>query len=170
MSVVTVKSGAITNRDATPRVKNNPILDGGMLRESVGKVEITTGDTSTSTYILCQIPSNCRVSQILLYSDDCGSNTLADFGIYQTTENGGAVVDQDLFASSVSLKDGALNGSDITHEAAQSGTSDIDGVEKFLWQELGLTSDPKRMYDVVATLVVTADVGGTLMVKVRYVV
>lgn len=170
MSVVETKSGAITNRDATPAVKNPPYLEGGMLRESVATVEIATGDTSTSIYRMVQVPSNARISRILLYSDDCGTATVIDVGVYQTTANGGAVVDQDYFASSVDIHSGALNASDITHEAAVTSTSDINGVEKMLWQGLALSADPNIMYDICATLTVTADVGGTLTLKVLYVV
>lgn len=172
MAIVTTKAGAITNRDATPQVKNNAILEAGLLRECVGTVEVATGDSSASKYVMATVPSNCRISTILLFSDDMGTSTLADFGIYRTTADGGAVVNSSLFATAVSLKDGALNASDITHEAAVSATSDINGVEKFLWQEAGLSTDPNVMYDIVATLVppTLADVGGTLTLKVRYVV
>lgn len=166
MAVVTVKSGAITNRDATPRVKSNANLEGGMLRESVGTVEITSGDSSASKYILCQVPSNARMSQLLLYSDDIGTATIADFGLWRTTDDGGAVVDADFFGSAVSLKDGAVNGTDIVHESA---VFDPDDIEKMLWQALGLSADPKISYDIVAQLTAAADATGTLTLKARYV-
>lgn len=170
MAVVTVKAGAITNRDASPRVDNNPIIDKGLLREICGTVEITAADTSTSVYLFGQLPSNCRVSQILLFSDDCGSVTTADFGLYDTTANGSAAVSSALFATAVDIHSGALNAVDITHEAGVTGTSNIDAVEKFLWQELGLSSDPNKFYDIAMTLAATADIGGTVTLKVRYVV
>lgn len=166
MAVVTTKSGAITNRDATPRELNDNFLEGGMLKESVGKVEVATGDSSTSKYIMMQVPSNARISQLLLYSDDMGTGTLADVGIWDTTDNGSAVVDADFFASAVSLKDGAVNGTDIAHE---SGVFNVDDAEKPLWEALGLSSDPNKYYDVVAQLTADADTGGTLTMKLRYV-
>lgn len=167
MAVVTTKSGAITNRDTTPQVQNSAYLSGGMVRESVGTVEAANGDSIGSKYILASIPSNARVSQILLYCDDVGTTTAADFGLYQTTLNGSAVVDADLFGSAISLSGGALNGTDITHESA---VFDPDDVEKQLWSALGLSSDPCLMYDVVATLTGAADAAGTISLKIRYVV
>ena len=164
MAVVTTKSGFITNRDATPKVLNNSSLNGQM-NEAVGTCETANGDSIASKYIFCSIPSNCRLSQVLLYSDDIGATTIADFGIYKTTADGSAVVDADFIGSAVSLKDGALNGTDITHESA---VFDPDDVEKPLWQALGLSSDPKLMYDVVATLTAAADAAGTISIKVRY--
>lgn len=165
MAVVTVKSTAITNRDATPAVPNNAHIQHGLLKECVATYEVATGDSSTSKYRMMQVPSNARISQLLLVSDDMGTATAADFGIYDTTENGGSVVDADFFSAAVSLNGGALSDSDITHGNAF-GKEDA---EKPLWEALGLTSDPKKYYDVVATLTADADAGGTLTLKLRYV-
>lgn len=167
MGVVNVKSTAITNRDATPAVPNNAHIQHGVLKECVATYEIATGDSSTSTYRMMQVPSNARISQLLAVTDDMGTATAADFGIYQTTENGGSVVDADFFSAAVSLNGGALSDSDITHGNA-SGFGKEDA-EKPLWQALGLSSDPVRMYDVVATLTADSDAGGTLTLKLRYV-
>ena len=165
MAVVNVKSTAITNRDATPAVPNNAHIQHGVLKECVATYEVATGDSSTSKYRMMQVPSNARISQLLLVSDDMGTATAADFGIYDTTENGGSVVDADFFSAAVSLNGGALSDSDITHGNAF-GKEDA---EKPLWEALGLTSDPKKYYDVVATLTADADAGGTLTLKLRYV-
>lgn len=165
MAVVTIKSGAITNRDATPVVKNSSFVDGGELRQCAGTLESVSGDSIGSTYIFCQVPSNCRIKSVLLYCDDIGSTTIADFGIYKTTADGSAVVDADFFGSAVSLKDGALNGTDITHE---SGAYDLNEIEKPLWLALGLSTDPKIMYDVVATLTAASDAAGTVALEVAY--
>lgn len=167
MAVVTVKSTAITNRDATPAVPNNAHIQHGLLKECVATYEVATGDSSTSKYRMMQVPSNARISQLLLVSDDMGTATAADFGIYDTTENGGSVVDADFFSAAVSLNGGALSDSDITHGNA-SGFGKEDA-EKPLWEALGLTSDPKKYYDVVATLTADADAGGTMTLKLRYV-
>lgn len=167
MAVVTTKSGAITNRDASPRVLSNANIAGGMLKEAVGTIETVSGDDIASVYLLCSIPSNARISDVHLYADDIGTTTIANFGLYQTTANGGAVVDADFFASAVSLKDGALNGSLIGHESAVMGLEDA---EKMVWQALGLSADPCIDYDVAATLTAAADAAGTITLKVQYVV
>lgn len=170
MAVANTKSSAITNRDATPRVKNNSKVEDGMLRECIGTLESVSGDDINSVYRFCQVPSNCRISQVLLYSDDIGANTVAHFGFFQTTDNGGAVVDADAIASSVSLKDGALNGTDITHESGSASVGDIAAAEQYLWEALGLSADPKRFYDLCAQLTVAADAAATVTVVCRYVV
>jgi hypothetical protein len=166
MGVVSVKSSYHTNRDSSPKVASSEKLKGGIVKAAVGTCETANGDDIGSKYFLCSVPSNARIHQVLLYSDDIGTTTLADFGIYKSVEEGGAVVDADHFASAVSLKDGALNGSDITHE---SGIFNIDDCEKPLWQALGLTADPNIEYDIVATLTAAADAAGTISLKVLYV-
>lgn len=165
MAVVTTKSGAITNRDATPRVLNNGALTGGVCKGFCATVEVANGDSIASKYIFGEIPSNAYGIQVELWSDDIGTTTISDFGIYQTTANGSAVVDADFFGSAVSLKDGAVAGTRIEHESA---VYDPDDVEKPLWQALGLSSDPGISYDLVATLTAAADAAGTVSVKVRY--
>lgn len=168
MATEALKSLAITNRDATPQVANSSYLEGGLLRECVGTVEMTTAD-SGSTYRFCQVPSNCRISQIMLFCDDVGNAGAMDFGIYQTTANGGAVVDADFFASAVDINTAALNGTDITYEAA-TAAGQIDDIDDQLWVQLGLSADPGRMYDIVGTSTTAAGTGGTVSLRVRYVV
>lgn len=165
MAVVTTKSGPITNRDADPQVKVGSNVMQGMAREAVGTIETANGDSIASKYILCEIPSNARVSQLLVYSDDIGATTIADIGLYRNTRDGGVVVDADFFASALSLKDGALNGVDVTHESAVFGLEDM---EKPIWEALGLSKDPNLVYDIVATLTAAADAIGSLGVKARY--
>jgi hypothetical protein len=167
MAVEHYKATAITNRDSTPKVLTNANISKGVLLEAVGTVETVDADSIDSTYRFASVPSNARISQILLYSDDIGTTTAADFGLYKTTADGGAVVDADLFADGVSLKDGALSAVDITHESAVFGLEDA---EKPLWSALGLSADPCIYYDVTATLTAAADAAGTITVKVRYVI
>lgn len=167
MAVVTTKSAAITNRDASIKVINNSRVTGAPVLQAKGLVAVANGDSIASKFIFCSVPSNAIVSNVLVTTADIGTTTVADFGIYQTTENGGAVVDADLFGSAVSLKDGALARSSIVHE---SGVYPYTALEKPLWEAAGLTSDPGVMFDVVGTLTAAADAAGTILVEVEYTV
>ena len=104
---------------------------------------------------------------MLIYSDDMGTATAGDLGVYQTTANGSAVVDADHFASAVALNAGVLAGADVTHESTVFGVEDA---EKPLWEALGLSVDPKISYDIVLTLTADADVGGSFTLKGKYVI
>jgi len=165
MAVVTTKATAITNRDASPRELSNSRISKAQLFEAVGTVESVSGDSIGSIYLMGSIPSNARVSQVLLSCDGGNTTGIADIGLYDTTENGAAVVDADLFASAQALTSALVN-SDVTHESAVFG---IEDVEKPLWEALGLTEDPKKDYDVALTLTAASDAADTVSLKFKYV-
>ena len=168
MAVVTIKAGGPTNRDASPRVANDAVLEKGMSREAVGTLETSLADSIGSKYIFCQVPSNARIAEIMWHSDDTGATGDVDVGLYQTTDKGGAVVDADFFASALDVNNAALSALDITHEA---GTAfGIDDAEKRLWEALGLSTDPNLFYDIVATATSVIAAVSTLTLKARYVI
>ena len=165
MAVEARKSSLITNADAVPAVLNNPRVDGGFERIEVATVAITNADSTGSTYRMFRVPSNAVMTDLRIYSPDIGTTTIADIGLYRTAKDGGAVQDADFFASALSLKDGALNGVDVLHEAA---VFTIANSGKELWDALGLTSDPSVFYDVTLTLTGDADATGTVKLIGRY--
>jgi hypothetical protein len=167
MAVVNRLSGVITNRDATPRVMNNPGAAAGMLRGFSGTLETVSGDDIASTYRFAQVPSNAVMHALRLYCDDVGSTALVDIGIYRTTADGGAVVDADVFGSAVDISGGALNGTDVLNESAVTAWG-LEDAETPLWQALGLTADPMVNYDVVLTLTVASNAAATITLRGIY--
>lgn len=167
MSVVTVKSGPISNRDSVPAKLSNSLAARGNVKEFAGTVEVANGDSIGSKYIFGSVPSNARMSSLHLYSDDIGTTTAANFGLYNKTQpdgTAGTVVDADFFKAAQDLASGAIAGSEITH----SGAYDISKAEMMLWQVLGLSEDPQTVYDIVATLTAAADGAGTISVKGKF--
>lgn len=164
MAVVTTKSGAITNRDASPKVLSNSIISKGAIIEAVGTIETTGSDSAGSKYIFAQIPSHARVSAVYLSCDGNNTNGAGDIGLYKSTDAGGAVVDADFFASAQAIGT-ALKNSDVTHE---SGVYGIEDIEKPLWEALGLSEDPNLIYDVVMTITTADDAADTVSLKVQY--
>ena len=164
MAVVTVKSQAITNRDSTPAVINDAAHAAGGLRGFIAAAAITSGDNIGSKYILGQVPSNAVVHSVQVVSPDIGTTTTADVGLYQTTANGGAVADADLFDDALSLNGGALSNAEVAFSNVITPANSY----KKVYEHLGLTADSNRMYDVVLTLDGTADGTGTVIVKVVY--
>lgn len=165
MATVSLYSTQITNRDASPRVLSNSYLVKGALYESVGTLECTAADDIGSKYYLCTIPSNARISDVLLTCDSTGTTGTADIGLYQTTENGSAVVDADFFASAQALTS-ALSKSSVLHESGVFGKEDV---EKRVWELVsGLTEDPKIDYDVVLTVTEATVSGGTVSLHIQY--
>lgn len=163
MAVVNTKSTSITNLDAgdlNPDYKSR-----GVLREAVDTLETVNGDSIGSTYRTVRLWSGWRVSDVIIDSDDIGTTTAADVGLYRTAADGGAVVDADFFASALVLNAGALSGSNVTHESA---VVDIANKGKRLWEQLGLTADPGLWYDLALTLTAAADAAGTITTRVRF--
>lgn len=167
MAVETLSSSAITNADATPIVFNNSRIARAPLHEAIGTKQASASASIASTYRLARVPSNARVSQVILSCDAFDTTGAADVGIYQTAQNGGAVVDADFFASGVVLTT-ALPNTAVTHE---SGVFGVEDVEKPLWEALGLSADPMRDYDVALTLTAANGAAATpdVTLRVQYV-
>lgn len=164
MAVVNTKAAPITAADASPQSLISPKLLGAPLREAIGVVAVANGDSIGSTLRACRVPSRARISQVLL---NCTAITsaAADIGVYEVAAAGGAEVDADFFASAQSIASAIVTNLDVTHEA---GVYLQANTEKPLWQALGLTADPNKFYDIVATLTAAATAGGTMSLKVRY--
>jgi hypothetical protein len=157
-------STIISNRAATPRVANDPWNDAKIKTTGVGSVEVSTATDTGDELRFFRVRSNAVIKQVLLSCDAITSTGAMDVGIYQTDDNGGAVVDADHFASAT-LVTSALVDSNIAHE---SGVYGIEDKNKPLWEALGLSEDPQIWYDVVG--LITTDMGaGTVMLEATYV-
>jgi hypothetical protein len=169
MAVVDRKSSLITNVTASPQVVNSPSLGApSRLMETAGYLTPAADDTQASIHRFVRLPSNARVSEVLFSTADASTAGAFNLGIYKTADNGGAVVDADLFASAFDLSGGPFNNYDLTYE---SGEYTYAESVKPLWEVLGLTSDPCVEYDVVATISTTYNGAGTAqLLKVRYVI
>lgn len=165
-------STAITNRDAVPQVQSNRALVKGQLFRAVAKFEIAAADGDGSTLRIVNLPSNCIVTSIKIFNDAITGSTSWDVGLYRTTQDGGAVVDADLFASAVDINAG-LEGTELRFEAGTTGP--IDYIEYRLWQlaDLGAatyTADPGYEFDLVATANTIGSAAGTIIFMVDYIV
>lgn len=168
MAVTNRNSQGITNATSTPVVLSDPALNAGILRERSAVITSAADDSATSIFRFVRVSSNARISQLMLSAADATTAGAINVGVYQTAENGGAVVDADLFASAVDLASGPYNNADITFE---SGEYTYAESEKPLWEVLGLTVDPQRDYDIAATISTTFNGGPTsIRLAVRYIV
>jgi hypothetical protein len=167
MAVVALKSTAVTNANATPRVQNSVGLEGGSLVRAVnGFATLANGDSIGSTYRFGKIRSDDFVDRVRMISADVGTTGAGDLGLYDllTNSNGGTVVDVDFFGSAIVLSGGAID-SDVTFESAAAGGL-YTNAEKRVWEALGLATDPGKEYDVAMTLTTATDATGTVLVRV----
>lgn len=164
-------SQIITDLDASPVVKVNPTEIGGVHREAIATIAMTTGAASDVKRFV-RVPSRARVVKVELANDDLDSNgvpTLAtDIGLYDV--NGGAVVDADFFASAITQLQAAQPVyQDVTYE---SGVVTVANRPKRIWEQLALASDPGKDYDVAFTYTAGAatHANGNATLRVTYVV
>lgn len=161
-----LSSTLISNITATPTVINSPNSGAsGEVNNTYAAIAVGTSEDTGNVLRFVRVPSNCRVSSIQLFSDALGGTTAADIGLYQTAENGGAVVDADHFGSAVSL----VNKVGGTEQAFESGVNTVADIGLPLWSALGLTADPQREYDVAMTLTADVTTPGSIGLKVEFV-
>lgn len=174
MSVFTRKSTAISNRDASPTVSTLAAYDGGNLREKEGWVLSVTGDSATSVYPMVSVPSNSRISGIVLQCEAQGAGCTMNCGVYAPTQGnpaltalgyaGGAAINATFFASAIDVH-AALASTEIVN---QSGSNTLNLQEQELWQALGLASDPGCMLDISLAVQVAVAAGARVGIKVKY--
>ena len=94
-AVVNTKSTIVANADATPRIESKLWYDGARVYESVASIELAAADDDTSVYRFFRVRSNWRISSLEIACDTVTAGTSYDIGVWDTAENGGAVVDAD---------------------------------------------------------------------------
>jgi hypothetical protein len=154
------KSQSITNADATPPVFNTAGQGAGTHLNSVNDTaETTSSDASGQIYRVVRVPADAKVKSLILDSDAMGGSSAADFGLYKTAVDGGAVVDADFFGSAVSLVS-AVRASDIVNE---SGNYSPEKRNMRLWEAAGMSAmPPSGFLDIAATATATINTGGTI--------
>lgn len=166
-----VKSTNVTNQFATPAVRNPSHREGGVLKESCSNVVVAADESASNDLIAVRVPSNARVSQVLLSHADASTGGNIDVGVWQevaTAPGTFEAVDDDLFASAYALTDGPVWNYDITNESAEYTAAEQ---EKPLWEVLGLSADPKKDYFIGSDITTVFNGASTVGIcyKVRYV-
>lgn len=167
MAEVHEKSDIVTGLDAQPETYLGPKRSKGVLREDIATYQIGSTDSDNSTFRMVRVPSNARISQILMSGDGADTDVTANVGVYKTADDGGAVVDEDFFASDWAGLNTATRNEDITYESATS--AEVEEEVEELWEQLGLSADPHIDYDITITLSAAMDADSDVTMKVRYV-
>lgn|SRR5487761_79716 len=168
MAVQNVSSGIVADFDASPVVKHSPIDDGGVVREITGIVTLTAtqaGGDATSVWRLVRLPTNARITSIVLDSDALAASALdVDLGFY--LPNGGAAVSQTAIGDTVGPLTAAVVGKEMYALAGASYANDP------VWTVAGVSADPAGFYDLALTVVVAGvtPAPGSVSVRVKYVV
>ncbi len=159
MAVVNTRSTYIGNAESVPPVISQGHLHRGRMLSSVGTVSVAATDQANSTYRFTRLKSSERVISAHLTAEALGGSAAVDISLYDTEDNGGALVSSQFFASAVAIAT-AITRVDVTHE--QNTVYTVAKREKRVWEVLGLSADPQKDYDVVGKLTADAASAGTM--------
>lgn len=176
MAVFALKSTVISNRDATPKVLTDAYVAGGEVLEAEGYVQTgSAADSVGSTYKMVSIPSNARMSSLMLRNEALGVGGAVNIGLYYPTyipvgaglsaALAGTVIDATLFASALSVAAAA----GPVEAMYESGTITIPKGEMPLWQMAGLSADPMINLDIVIAVSTVLAAQGYIGVNAKYI-
>lgn len=161
-----VYSQLATNDHATPRVANPTITAKGNFFEASARAATAANQAANDIVWFARVPSNCRISELLLTAADATTAGAMHLGVYRTPENGGGVVDADFFASALDLTGGPFAESDQKNEST---SYTLTKQQQPLWEALGESADPGGEYYICGTVSTTFNGGPTeIGLKIRY--
>ena len=169
MGVVTVKSTAISNADQLyPRLPVAPYLSKGAVNAAVGVAAVGAADSAGSIYLLCRVPSGCRIHSMKIVNTAMSGFTSGQIGVYKTEDqsgNAGAVVSAALFGTGIDFSVAQTEPYDVLFNNLS-----VANAEQRVWESLGLSSDPQIMYDIAVTSVTQSGAAGTINMRLDFVI
>ena len=155
--MTTKDSSLVTNYEASPTVMNPTQELHGRVRIAQGTIALATGDLDNNDIVmLAPVPKGCSITSIQLASDDLDSNgtpTLAwNVGVYETD---GTVVDEDCYATAITLGQAATAFTEYRFEAAN-----INTCGQKVWEDAGDSAQPEAATYYLAMTVSTAAATG----------
>ena len=161
MAVANSKSAAITALDNTPREQVDGYKHRSPLYIDKDSVEVAAADDDNSVYRMLRLPSNACIKELNILNDAITGGSDYNLGVYQTAENGGAVVDDNLFSDAISM----VTARTLPLNALFEAGIDIANSDTRLWELLGLSADPQRDYDICFTAITAGSAAGTLYLE-----
>lgn len=149
----------------TSKHRNARESGGTILYSSIIHFANADADSDTSIYRITNLPSHAIIKNILIRNDALTSGTDWDVGIYQTVQNGGAVVDADFFGDGLDLSSAHICGSEISGISALPVEDSAENLYEMLGVSLG---DEPEYYDLVLTANTVGSAGGDIVVLIEY--
>lgn len=167
MATEALKSGSVTNADATPVVPNTAGAGAAAFMWTVNDyIAVSASMDVASTYKLVRLPSNAKLKQLIFESAALGAGKFHIGAYYSDSVTDGTppslqgtLIDVDYFATLVDCAS-KVGPTDVLNEA---DTVTLDKRKMPLWQMLGLSADPGGFIDIVATVNTTAITTGGLI-------
>jgi hypothetical protein len=159
MAVANTKSAALTALDTVPQTMPNAFLADGVQHSAVGVAAVAVADDDGSVYRFVRVPSNARLTSVRRANDAITGGTAFDLNIYETADNGGALVKAKV-VSGLNLSGAAT---EIIVPLA------VADREKRVWELVGLSADPRKMYDLCLSGTTVGTTSGNIALLVDWV-
>jgi hypothetical protein len=166
-------SDIITNRDASPPVRDSSFSVGGYMRETIAIVTPAADEAITTNFVVAPIPSNARVSGLALRHAEAGTTGQMNVGIMRYTDGAYTFTggDADLFASAYDLDDAGVATNAWVEIPVESGELTHAESAQQLWEALGLSEDPHEDFFLAYDISEIFALGPTsIACRLRYVV
>lgn len=161
MTTEALKSGAITNLDASPMVFNTAGI-GGRARTNLidGSVTATTGKTAGATYQMVRVRSNAIVKHLRMKLDAGVTTFAGDVGCYYSTGANDGTLPANSGAAVNSTSGSQLFGAAVDLHTQTTSTDLCNSLtaaklDQELWAACGLATDPGGFFDIVITITST---------------
>lgn len=146
------KAVNVTLLDASPKLSLEVGSVHGKVRTFMDTIAVTAAsfDADGDYIIMAEVPSNAKIQSIKFYNDDfdTGTTSVVNCGIYNgrtpytiagTTTAADALVSESCYASAITTTQAAnTTGVELAFEARN-----INAVNNYVWEDAGLTEDPK---------------------------
>lgn len=176
----TVNSELVTNLVASPQIASH--RKSGRIKTVIDQQAVATSsiDEASDTILLCPIPSNAVIIDLLIMNDDLDSNGApaleGDFGLVYSGIGGNQTLNGNTIGTAIDLNcfadaSAELQAANTSWTSVRNATDDITNVDKEAWEVAGLASDPGGILLVsftVGTAAATA-AAGDLVARVDYI-
>jgi hypothetical protein len=146
------------------------------LRIKSATVAVLAADDDTSVYRFFRVKSTDSIKSLQLYHDGITAATDYDLGLHQTTENGAAELDADLYADGLNLEVACPAVPHVLATApylecrfGDSSTSNINDINNQVFDDAGLTqATAATEYDVTITANTVGTAAGDMTLVMFY--
>ena len=146
------------------RYQNSSNSNGATVNKMVLSFGVNSSNLTGDILRLCTLPSNAVLTSVVIGCTALSSLIDVDFGIYETLENGGAVLKKDLFmdGQTFAVASKSLDGL---------GSVSVENAEKNI-RELATSSilPSDKFVDLALTLNTIPTASGFVSVKISYII
>lgn len=164
MAVVSTYATPASNHRAAVATNNAPHVTEGVVRMSSATVAVAASDDDGSKFFLLPVHSSWSIKSIRIFNDAITGGTSYDLGLY-TNAATPAAGDVDVYGTAIDLSSARTTAPlEALFEAL-----DIVNVNKKVWENLALTSDPGAWYLLALTANTVGTAAGDITVIMQYV-